>query len=407
MNIAKYAIKRISRNLISSLALMLVALAFVLIIYELDYSERSQEAQLGEVYKSFEIKCVVSNLVGTKTDGLDITPTYVDACVDPTYNLSSYIKDVCLKKSMKYEPMQELYNDTYEVSGDPSIIGISRLEADQSLSSENGVKVSFDSGYGEEALNGNDKVCIIPDNIYDYLVGNSDGGVSLRLIVSVDEVSQWYTPVETELKVIGKYTNVTGKSQTIYCPWGTICDIAYSCGGDRSADSLSFTVKDNYKLEEFKGILADYFHAVDVSIGEDNTKYAIMVNDLIFLQSITSIERNINTLRALIPVIQALSIGIGFISGFLFIKSRKPEFAIMRSLGTGKGMVFTEAFFEQLILGILGACIGTFIFKLINYEANPGYINAAIYLICYLLGTAVAVLKISHINVMKIMKAKE
>lgn len=403
----KYAIKRISRNLISSLALMFVALAFVLIIYELDYSERSQEVQLEEVYKSFEIKCIVSNLIGTKTDGLGITPTYVDACVNPAYDLSSYIKDVCLKKRMKYEPMQELYDAPPEVSGEPSVIGISRLEADQSLSSENGVEVSFDSGYGEEALSGNDRVCIIPDNIYDYLAGNSDGDIHLRLIVSVDEVSQWYTPVETELKVIGKYTNVTGESQTIYCPWGTICDIAYSCGGDRSADSLSFTVKDNYKLEEFKEVIADYFHAVDVSIGEDNTKYAVMVNDLIFLQSITSIERNINTLRVLIPVIQALSIGIGFISGFLFIKSRKPEFAIMRSLGTGRRMVFAEAFLEQLILGIIGACIGTFIFKLINYKANPGYINAAIYLICYLLGSATAVLKISYINVMEIMKAKE
>jgi ABC-type antimicrobial peptide transport system permease subunit len=108
------------------------------------------------------------------------------------------------------------------------------------------------------------------------------------------------------------------------------------------------------------------------------------------------------------PVIFVLSAAIGFIACMLFVRNRKPEFANMRSMGTSKGLVFMEAFFEQALLGVSGVVIGVCIYFILHgLEASLEVMDILTFFACYLAGASVAVINITRINVMKIMKAKE
>jgi ABC-type lipoprotein export system ATPase subunit len=90
------------------------------------------------------------------------------------------------------------------------------------------------------------------------------------------------------------------------------------------------------------------------------------------------------------PIIFILSASIGFIACMLFIRNRKPEFANMRSLGTSKGLVFTEAFFEQSLFGITGTLIGIGIYFILH-GSGAKFIaqDILIFIACYLAGAIV------------------
>jgi ABC-type antimicrobial peptide transport system permease subunit len=80
----------------------------------------------------------------------------------------------------------------------------------------------------------------------------------------------------------------------------------------------------------------------------------------------------------------------------------------MRSLGTGKATVFFEAFFEQLVLSIIGILLGIGVFFIL-YQSDTVLVlwKVLVFFACYMFGTAISVLNIAMLNVMKIMKANE
>jgi ABC-type antimicrobial peptide transport system permease subunit len=120
------------------------------------------------------------------------------------------------------------------------------------------------------------------------------------------------------------------------------------------------------------------------------------------------IESDIRKLKIAEPFLFVLSVATGLVVSFMSTKNRKAEFAVMRSLGTGKAMVFFEAFFEQLLLCLTGMLLGIAVFFAI-YRQNAVLVvwKIAVFFVCYMSGTAISVLNVALVNVMKIMKANE
>ena len=148
--------------------------------------------------------------------------------------------------------------------------------------------------------------------------------------------------------------------------------------------------------------------SANLSPGDTIYSFALTVHDRILIESTTAVRGEIRLLEILIPALLALSAGIGFVAGFLYIRNRKQEFAVMRSLGTGKCQVFMASFFEQFILVTAGTLLGMCLYMLIRgTSVAPNYMNILIYLLCYLLGAAIAVIRITRVNVMEIMRIKE
>lgn len=98
----KYALKRMSRSGVGCLALLFVSAALALLLCELDFSLASKMDGLDGLYKNIEVKCVVSDLTGTKIDGLGLSDTYIDVCTSEYYTRWEHVKDIKLKRTLRY-----------------------------------------------------------------------------------------------------------------------------------------------------------------------------------------------------------------------------------------------------------------------------------------------------------------
>jgi len=83
-------------------------------------------------------------------------------------------------------------------------------------------------------------------------------------------------------------------------------------------------------------------------------------------------------------------------------RRRKAEFAIMRSLGINKWIVFVSALAEQALLSIIGVALGfTFVAVIWGYAIIT---RPAVFLACYLLGAVFAAAGAAGTNVMKVLR---
>lgn len=280
------------------------------------------------------------------------------------------------------------------------MIGIARPDAEPALAQELGVEITYFESFDETIFMTNEDVCVVPVDMMDAVV---DGKLKMTAVDHImnDECGT----ADREFTVVGAYA---GGSGAVYCPWETVCGIIEEVGGNIYTESLSFTIEDNYRLEEFKQKAAQYFASANLSPGETIYSFALTVYDGVLIESTTAVRGEIWLLEILIPVLLILSAGIGFVAAFLYIRNRKQEFAVMRSLGTGKRQVFMASFFEQVILVTAGTVLGMCSYILIRgISVAPNYTNLLIYLLCYLLRAAVAVVRITRINVMEIMRINE
>ena len=117
-----------------------------------------------------------------------------------------------------------------------------------------------------------------------------------------------------------------------------------------------------------------------------------------------SIDRNIKMLQTVLPLLNILTIGIGFFVSYVFIRNRKHEFALMASLGTGKKKVFLLVFFELALLIITGITLGTVFYMMIeNQSAIENVLVNFVFFLCFMVGAAVAIVRILSTNVISML----
>lgn len=407
MFILTYALNRFKRSIMGSIAITLVSFSFILFFCFLNLSIIQKELQLNEVYDNLEVECVVSNLRGTQTDNLHIKDYIVSLLLskDSTYlgkkdeiPFSSYVKNLKLKLTLKYE----LLTDKYEVfipdmHNAFNLIGLNQVSIDSTFRPENNVNITY-YGDNSDAIFLDDKpVCIVSAEIFKTLTKDEDGKSYVNIAVG-DPAYNNQKYVKQQLQVVGFYN---GEGKSIYCPWEIIKNISIKLTGMISADSLSFTIKDNRLIDSFKELLKRYFANVDNTGGLtdytvtkilSNYEYSITIYDNSLNKTVSKIKDNINILKIVRPIIYIFNFGIGLIVSIVIIRNRKNEFAIMRSLGTPNGMAFGEAFFELFVLGMLGTMFGLiFYLTWTRFETLPPLGIISLYMFCYLAGSCIVI----------------
>lgn len=140
----------------------------------------------------------------------------------------------------------------------------------------------------------------------------------------------------------------------------------------------------------------------------DGLTFGVLVQDEIYQASIAEIENNLSMLRLLLPVLIVLCGGIGFFAGFLATRGRTKEFAVMRCIGMSQtkifGLVMGELVFLTLTGTALGVAGGTLLEGRLQTEALW---NAAIIAGVFLVGSGIAAVTITSVNVMKLMKVED
>ena len=140
----------------------------------------------------------------------------------------------------------------------------------------------------------------------------------------------------------------------------------------------------------------------------DGLTYGVVVQDETYTASMEEFQANLAMLRLLLPVLTVLCGGIGFFGGYLATRGRLTEFAVMRCLGMKRQRVFGLVFGEQLLLAVLGTVLGGTAGCLLEGALAAGAMGrAGLVLAAFLAGGAVAAVRVTRVNLMKLLKAAE
>lgn len=285
---------------------------------------------------------------------------------------------------------------------------------------ESAPKVEFLEGYGYDSLRHNEDIAYISQSVASaYGIENGD---TIR-------VTGWFSYDETaicsvlDLKVVGIY-DVKWRMETIYIPWVMSYDhnyyIDYEYPGEndyvgyyamwyellpRDVKAVTFTLKNTKELTAFRDYLEDRGYSQVGRIGHN--RRVVVIQDKRLVETIQSLKNHIRLIDTIKPVMLILFGVIGFAVSYLLIKHRMSELGIMRSMGAKKRQVFLSYFLEQLILFFIGL-IPAAVYavaqpgKLILYGASLGY-----FILCYLIGTAFALIIMNRAQILNILFTKE
>ena len=140
----------------------------------------------------------------------------------------------------------------------------------------------------------------------------------------------------------------------------------------------------------------------------DGMTFGVLVHDETYQRSIAELQANLSVLRLLLPLLLVICGCIGFFASFLATRGRTREFAVMRCLGMRRSKIFGLVTAELAVLALAGSLLGVIGGILTEGEIQASTLrNAALMAGIFLLGSAVAALRITNINVMKLMKAED
>lgn len=339
-----------------------------------------QQAAWQKSQAETDVLCIVTNAQGSGQDILDLPVRQVQELLSG--ELSDQVRDV-----------NALSADVLLAPEGYSVRRILSLASDPALSPLAGASVTMLSSWDESVFTTEQAVCLVPKGA--AVTTGADGG----RYITIQELDG----IPTRLQVIGVVAG--GPQNTIHIPL-----FMPNTEGELPpfvVDSCSFSLADNTRLEESRATL--YRHFVDPRDPDSNKDngYGLLVHDETYLDAKAGMESNIALLRLLLPVLTAGMGILGFLATMLCTNSRKREFAVMRCLGVRRGAIFSLVMEEQLLCALAGAAVALCIGALLP-GALPGlaWLSAGGILLVFLAGGAFAALRISAVNVMKLMKTE-
>lgn len=366
----------------ASLLLVAVAAACAFSAMVLQNLTLRQERALRCTIENTTISCTVTDAKGTDSGNLQMFSAFVEMLMGKRRVRGCYLDDYVENVRAKAETALEKPTGA-------TLRRILSVDSDPALSRAEGVDVQFFDGWTEEVLRGREQVCLVPSDILTE---------ERAVTVSAD------TDETARLKIIGTVTN--GPADVIYCPyfmpWSEGISVAFL------TDSCSFDILDNRTLEESKAYIYEWFVQPKLSNQADGMTFGVLVHDETYQRSIAELQANLSVLRLLLPLLLVICGCIGFFASFLATRGRTREFAVMRCLGMRRSKIFGLVTAELAVLALAGSLLGVIGGILTEGEIQASALrNAALMAGIFLLGSAVAALRITNINVMKLMKAED
>lgn len=370
------------RRWVASLLLVAVSAAGAFSAMVLQDLTLRQENALRNTIANTTISCTVTDARGTDSGNLTMLSAFVEMLEgkrrDRGCYLDDYVKNVRAKADTKLDwPAESTLRRILSVDSDPA------------LSPVEGASVQFFDGWEEDVLRSWEQVCLVsPDMVTE------DGYVT----VSIGQEAS------AQLRIVGTVTN--GPSNVIYCPYfmpwaeGTFV-VFYT-------DSCSFDIRYNENLEESKAYIYEWFVQPDFNNQIDGLTFGVLVHDETYQKSISEIQANLSMLRLLLPVLMVICGCIGFFASFLATRGRTKEFGVMRCLGMRQSKIFWLVMAELTVLALAGSVAGIAGGILLEGTLRTSALLSALLMTgIFLLGSVVATLRITSINVMKLMKVED
>ena len=384
------------RRTLAGVLMILLAAVSTFSAIGLQHLIARQQQSLDRTIAKTAISCVVTDIKGIASNGLNMFSSYVDRLTGrigeqrADEDLSGYVKDV---NALAHIPIA--------APADTGLRKILSLRSDPELDPLTGVQVTFLDGWDEGVFQTEELVCLLSGT---FQTRTGDDGAEY-ITVAYSDYEQGQSPME--LRVVGYVTG--GPAQVIYCPF------YQPMRSDNTSeaflvDTCSFTIRDNARLEESKQAIYDLelFGQPKLSNQENGLERGVLVQDEIFNKTVGEIRANLATLHKLLPILLILCTLISFFAGFLATRARMKEFAVMRCMGMSKWRIFLLVVGELFLLSAVGGVIGFAAGWIAEGTLDLRSVYSAASMIgVLLLGAAAAAVRITGINPMKLMKVED
>ena len=385
-----YLFKRLWRRPWLSLCSLILSLTLCILVGYLSGHQQQLRLQLEETKRTYDILCVVTDRRGGSSSGLKLGPEILEFVFDESeQGLDQFVRDLRITKEFVYTcPKLGLFNQE-----DLTLAGVNSERCDPLLDPELGAQVTY---LTEDFYNQDGFLCLIPERLRSEMAGD-------KLILNVEDlfisanIRKYVGTGTGELTVAGCYQ---GESNRIFISFNAAQRLAEEISDKHSFDAMSFLAADNERLDELYSVAKRYFSKVDPNAGNKLAhKPALTVYDEQYRATVAALEQNIARTGYLLPIVLLLGLGVGFLISFLFTRSERRTYALMRTLGMTRWRRFGSILREQLLLVAIAVLAAT----VLTREVIPG----GGYFLCYSIGCAACIFRAIRVPPTAILRDQE
>ena len=175
--------------------------------------------------------------------------------------------------------------------------------------------------------------------------------------------------------------------------------------GPMTYQSATFTVPDCSDLESVKDAL--YQAGFSETSHLRSLRSFVTINDASYLSALHAAQQRLWYMDRLFPLIDALAVALAFLLGRLLLGRRAGELRTLRSMGVSPASAFWSLYWEQLLLVLLGAALGTGACLLLGEESPAAGAWLLAFSLSYLLGALAAIRRSNRRHILKNRREQE
>lgn len=411
----KYALLSMRRGVVRTVAVVLLCMIVAVFFGQLTGSLDGYEAQLVSYRENAVISGFATDMTGRLMDGLAIRSRYARDLAGTGLLAEQAFSDtigsgmvlgvakradgspceppsfVIPGSAFAYETLE------YNLSNTMKIVDTISLSMSPALFYAKTKDIEWLDGYSDEDFKGFQTVCAMPQSLmdeYGIMLGDT-----VRFVGEEDYI------MLADIKVVASYASASPKP-VLFCPIGfdlaladpILAEVDWDATADdtaengeleydpsvlydpelleyewekrsRTYDSYRFTLRDANDLDALRQALDDagfsYVHS-----GERGKPFAI-IEDEVYLNTVHSMERQIQYVGVLYNSLYIIAGVIGFVLAWLLTLSRRGEISVMRAMGTQPLRILCNFQFEQAALSVFGLLIGLGLSLLFGVALTP------------------------------------
>lgn len=401
--------RNVSRHKYKSILHILIGVLTVLILDIYAGNMDSTSEQLAKLPEVLAVPAKISVLNGSVTEGMTIREDRMMGVRE-----SAYVKDPVFTVRLKFglgSFTVEEYKDNLNYYG----MGINAVAGVPGMKRE---EITFLEGVDESVLATTQKVCILDAELMEENGMQLGEDVMLTIFYyryALEGNEVFIEPLTTDTyRIVGQveiedYRGGWMPPEAIL-PLDCVREAYHDHDIPFFADSGSFVVKDPFQLNALK---EEMYHDVMFLpvITRALPRYdgnALTIMDETFIRSAETLQGNLALLRGMLPFLGAIVIFIGYLCSYLSLQSRQEEYALMRSLGTGRGRSFFLLFGETALVAAGASLLGSLVaLVFLRTKAGVLALAGALFFLAFLAGTAAALLALYRLSVMEMLSKND
>lgn len=395
----------IVRHRKKSILHILIGVMTVLILDVYAGNMDSTGKQLAHLPQVLEVTARISTLNGSQREGMTIREERMMGVRE-----SEYVKDPVFTVRLKFgfgAFTVEEYKENLNHYG----MGMNAPEGVSGMKKED---ITWLDGVDADILETTEKVCMLDTALMEEKGLHLGDNVMLTIFYyryALEGSEIFIEPLITDTyrivgsMQIGEYMGNWVPPEVIL-PLDYMRETYHSQDIDFYADSGSFVVKDPFQLNALKAQMHDEvkFLSVITRAKPRTDGNALTIMDEAFIRSAETLSKNLALLRGMLPFLVMIVIFIGYLCSYLSLQSRREEYALLRSLGAGRGRSFFLLFGETALVEAAACLLGSFLAAVfLRTAVGVLALSGAMFFLAFLAGAAMAILALHRLSVMEML----